>query len=108
METDISPIVAALGHLSDAELRILIKYTYKAPQIAPGFLAWLDFACEWEEHQRRNACVELLPPQSAIPPDEHAVSIAAAAVLCQQFANVPTLAALLGAIAHALAVADLK
>ncbi len=97
MATDLSPIIAALGDLSDAQLSALIKCTYEAPQIAPGFLAWLDTACDWEQHRRTGFHYHLLPPESAIPPEEDAVSIAAVAVLRQQFADVPAVAALFGA-----------
>ncbi len=100
MTADLSPLFAALANLSDAELRALIKYTYKGPQIAPGFLAWLDTACDWEERRRRNDHLPLLPPESAIPAEEGAVSITAVVVLRHQFANVPAVAALFQAIAR--------
>jgi hypothetical protein len=102
MDTDLYRVVAALGDLSDAELSGLIKCTHEAPQIAPGFLAWLDTACDWEQHRRRDAHFPLPPPESAIPPEEDAVSIAATAVVRQQFANVPAVAARFGAIAGEL------
>jgi hypothetical protein len=40
--------VAALAELSDAELHALIDATYNVPQIAPGLLAWIEHACDWE------------------------------------------------------------
>jgi hypothetical protein len=46
MQPGLRAIKAALEELSDAELGALIDATYKAPQVAPGFLAWLDTACQ--------------------------------------------------------------
>jgi hypothetical protein len=108
MDADLSPIVAALADLSDADLRALIRCTCKAPQLAPGFMAWLDTACDWEERRCRDARFRLAPPESAIPPEEDAMSIAGAVVLRQRFADMPAAAALFGAIADVLAGAGVK
>ena len=78
METDLVPIKTALGDMSDAELGALIDATYKVEQIAPGLLAWLDTACVWQLQQRDGYDFELQPPETAIPPEEDAVSVDAA------------------------------
>jgi hypothetical protein len=46
MDADLDLIVAALAALNDGELLALIDATYKAPQIAPGLLAWIEGALE--------------------------------------------------------------
>ena len=87
METDLTAIKAALAGISDTELAALIAATYGVPQTAPGLLAWIDSACEWELNRRRDFDYPLLPPKAAIDPSEDAVSIAAAMVLRVQFAQ---------------------
>jgi hypothetical protein len=44
------------------------------PQTAPGLLAWIDSACEWELNRRRDFDYPLLPPEAAIDPPEDEVS----------------------------------
>ena len=66
------------GQTDDAEPLALIAATYGVPQTAPGLLAWLDSACDWELNRRRGFDYPLLPPESAIDPSEDAVSIDAA------------------------------
>jgi hypothetical protein len=46
-----------------------------ALQIAPGLLAWIDSACDWEPNRRCGFDYELQPPEAAIDPSEDAVSI---------------------------------
>ena len=87
MDTDLSAIKAALAEISDTELAALIAATYGVPQTAPGLLAWIDSACEWELNRRRDFDYPLLPPEAAIDPSEDAVSISAAIVLRDQFAQ---------------------
>ena len=41
-------------------------------------VAWLDSACVWQLQRRGGYHYELQPPEAAIPPEEDAVSIAAA------------------------------
>lgn len=60
---------------------------YGVPQTAPWLLAWIDSACEWELNRRRNFDCQLLPPEAAIDPSEDEVSINAAIVLRDQFAQ---------------------
>ena len=43
--------------------------------MAPGLLAWIDGACEWELNRRRGFDYPLLLPKAAIPPEEDAISI---------------------------------
>ena len=61
--------------------------SYGVPHTAPGLLAWIDSAGEWELNRRRDFDYPLLPPEAAIDPSEDAVSIAAAFVLRDQFAQ---------------------
>ena len=58
-----------------------------SPQTAPGLLAWIDGACDWELNRRRDFDYPLQPPEAAIDPSEDAVSINAAMVLRDQFAQ---------------------
>jgi hypothetical protein len=87
MDTDLTAIKAALADISDIELAALIAATYGVPQTAPGLLAWIDSACEWELNRRRDFDYTLLPPEAAIDPSEDEVSINAAIVLRDQFAQ---------------------
>jgi hypothetical protein len=68
MEADLRRIKVALAVMSSAELDALIDATYKAEQIAPGLLAWLDTACVWQVQRRNGYHFELQPPEAAIPP----------------------------------------
>jgi hypothetical protein len=65
----------------------LITATYGVPQTAPGLLAWIDGACDWEVNRRRAFDYPLQPPEAAIDPSEDEVSISAAMVLRDQFAQ---------------------
>ena len=87
MDTDLTAVKAALAEITDTELAALIAATYGVPQTAPGLLAWIDGACDWEVRRRRDFDYPLLPPEAAIAPSEDAVSIAAAMVLRDQFAQ---------------------
>jgi len=87
VNTDLTAIKAALAEISDTELAALIAATYGVPQTAPGLLAWIDGACDWELNRRRDFDYPLQPPEAAIDPSEDAVSIAAAMVLRDQFAQ---------------------
>ena len=81
MDADLSPVVAALADLADGELAALIEASNGVPQIAPGLLAWIEGACDWEQNLRRGVNFPLLPPDAAIPPEEDAVSIVVTAML---------------------------
>ena len=52
--------------------------TNNVPQTAPGLLAWIEHACDWEQHRRNDFDFPLQPPEAAIPPEEDAVSIGTA------------------------------
>ena len=84
MDTDLTAVKAALTGISDRELRALIATTYGVPQIAPGLLAWIDSACDWELNRRGGFDYPLQPPEAAIDPSEDEFSINAAIVLCEQ------------------------
>ncbi len=52
-------------------------------------LVWIEGACDWELNRRAGHVYELLPPEAAIDPSEDEVSIKAAIVLRDQFAQDP-------------------
>ena len=87
MDTDLTAVKATLADISDTELAALIAATYGSPQTAPGLLAWIEHACDWEEHRRRDFDFTLQPPEAGIDPSEDEVSIAATMVLREQFAQ---------------------
>jgi len=99
MDTDMTTIKAALADISDTELAALIAATYDSPQTAPGLPAWIEHACDWEQHRRRDFNFHLQRPEAAIDPSEDAVSINAAIVLRDQFAqDSPTVRAFFDAL----------
>ena len=87
MDTDLTAVKAALAEIRDTELTALIAATNGVPPIAYGLLIWIEGACDWELNRRAGHEYELLPPEAAIDPSEDAVSIAAAIVLRDQFAQ---------------------
>jgi hypothetical protein len=87
METNLDPVIAALATLIDGELAALIDATNDVPQIAPGLLAWVEHACDWELNRRGGLDFPLLSPDAALDPSEDAVSIAAAVIIRAQFAQ---------------------
>ena len=89
MDTDLRAIEAALAQVTDTELRALIDATSGVTQTAPGLLAWIDTACDWELNRREGAGYELQPPDAAIPPEEDAVSIATTMTMRATFAQDP-------------------
>ena len=66
----------ALEHLTDIELSALKVASNEAPQVAPGLLAWIEGACDWEINRRRGFHT-LQAPEAAIDPSEDDVSIKA-------------------------------
>jgi hypothetical protein len=80
------PFLGAPGK-SDSTGGALNTANYGVPQTAPGLLAWIDSACEWELNRRRDFDYPLQPPEAAIDPSEDEVSINAAMVLRDQFAQ---------------------
>jgi hypothetical protein len=87
MDTDLTGVRATLAEISDTELAALIAATYGVPQTAPGLLAWIDGACDWELNRPSGFDYPLQPPEAAIDPSEDAVSISAAIVQRGQFAQ---------------------
>jgi len=83
----LTPVTAALAELNDGELCVLIAVTNSIPQIVPGLLAWIGHACDWELNRR--ACIDfpLQTPDTAIPPEDDAASIAAMIMLRARFAQ---------------------
>ncbi len=84
-DRDMSAIEAALIEFDDSELCALIDWTNNVSQLVPGLLTWIGHACDWELHRRADADFPLLSPLATIPPDEDAVSIAAALTLREKF-----------------------
>ena len=76
----------ALAGLTDVELHALIVAINDVPQIAPGMLAWIEGACEWEIKRRVGRHYDLLPPQAAIDPTEDTLSIDAIYAMRASFA----------------------
>ena len=73
MRPDLQPVVMALAELDERELAALIEATNSVPQIAPGLLAWIEHAADWELNRRQGLEHRLLPPEAAIPPNVDAV-----------------------------------
>ena len=92
MDADLTAIKAALAEVSDTELAALITATYGVPQTAPGLMAWIEHASDWEQHRRRDFDFPLQPPEAAIDPSEDELNINAAIVLRDQFAEDSTAA----------------
>ena len=85
--TDLRAIEEALAGLTDIELRALIVASEEVPQIAPGMLAWMQRACDWELNRRVGRDYDLQPPQAAIDPSEDDVSIKAVYAMRESFAT---------------------
>jgi hypothetical protein len=66
---------------------LLIDATSGVTQTAPGLLAWIEAACDWELNRREGVGYELQPPEAAIPPEEDAVSVAATMTMRATFAQ---------------------
>jgi hypothetical protein len=79
------PVAAALTELDDGELCALLDTTNNVTQLVPGLLMWLGHACDWELHRRAGVDSPLLSPLATIPPEEDAVSIAAAMTMRERF-----------------------
>ena len=80
MTCSLAPVVAALAALADRELDALIATVNDCPQFAPGFLAWVEHVCDWEQNRRQGLDFPPQPPEAAIEPSEDADSIDALAV----------------------------
>ena len=87
LDIDLTAVKGALTGLNDTELRALIVATYGVPQVAPGLLAWIDSACDWELNRRGGSDYPLQSPEAAIDPSEDGVSISAAIVRHEHFAQ---------------------
>ena len=97
------PDPGRLAELSEPQLHALVNATEGVPQIAPGLLAWLEAACDWELNGRVGLRYELQPPEAAIPLEEDAVSINAMIALRTAFAqDSPEVRALFDALVELL------
>ena len=103
-DSDLSAVEAALTKLDDSELCALIDSTNNVAQLVPELLTWIGHACDWELHRRAGVDFPLLSPLATIPPEEDAVSIAAAMTLRARFAQgaVGAVAALFDAMIRVL------
>lgn len=100
MNADLLPIVAALAELTDDELRAVVATANEGRQMAPGLLAWIEHAADC---RRAGTGFALQPSDAAIDPSEDAASVAATAMLHEQFAqDTPSVGALFAAILGAL------
>src|ERR1044072_9253682 len=59
----------------------------EAPQVAPGLLAWIEGACDWELNRRRGYNYTLQPPEAAIDPSEDNMSIKAVYAMRESFSS---------------------
>ena len=81
----------------------MIDATNGVPQTAPGLLAWIEGACDWEVNRRAGLDYPLQPPEAAIPPEEDAISINAAMAMQTTFAqDSPAVLALFDALVELL------
>jgi hypothetical protein len=85
MDDDLNAVTLALARLDDVELHGLVDATKNAPQTAPGLLAWIGAACDWELHRRHGHNYALPSPAVTIPPEEDAASIYAAMAMRETF-----------------------
>jgi hypothetical protein len=85
VDANLQPVTSALAAISEPELHSLIDETKGVPQVAPGLLAWLEAACNWELNARVGLNYPL--PEAAIPPEEDAVSIDAAIAMRATFSE---------------------
>ena len=83
--SDLWGVEAALTELDDSELCALIDSTNNVTRLVPGLLTWIGHACDWELHRRAGVTFPLVSPLATIPPEEDAVSIAAAMTLRERF-----------------------
>jgi len=103
VDAKLQPIATALADVADTDLRGLIEASNDVEQIAPGLLAWLEAACDWELNRRQGLEYELKPPEAAIPPEEDEVSIGAAIALRTTFTqDSPAVRALFDALVDLL------
>jgi len=84
--TDLTRVKEALEEPTDIELKALYIASNEAPEIAPGLLAWLEGACDWEMNRRVGRDYNLLPPDAGIDPSE-VVSIDAVNAMRESFAG---------------------
>ena len=84
-DRDLWAVEAALIEFDDSELCALIDWTNDVTHLVPGLLTWIGHACDWELHRRAGVTFPLLSPLATIPPEEDAVSIAAAMTLHERF-----------------------
>jgi hypothetical protein len=87
MDADLVPVTAALAELEDIELQALVDAANEVVLIAAGLLSWIEHIADWEINRRVGLEFPLQPPHAAIPPEEDAHSIAAAAMIREQVAD---------------------
>jgi hypothetical protein len=89
MDADLETVADALADLADAELHALVDAADEFMLFAAGFMSWVEHLANWEINRRAGLDFPMHPPRIAIPPDEHASSVAAAAMLRERFAQSP-------------------
>ncbi len=103
MGDELDAIRAALAAIPEGELAALQAVAEDGPQFAPGLVAFLAHACDWELRRRHGHRFMLNAPNAAIPPEEMGQTFAAVAVLLTAFGDRPRVAALIEATSDALA-----
>lgn len=102
MDDGLEGIRAALAAIPHALLVRLLGAADESPHLAPGLLAFISHACDWELGRRRNQRFRLNGPHAAIPPEEMSASFATLAVLMATFGEQSPIASLLAAIGDPL------
>ena len=88
MPADLSAIKLALRALTESELHALTAATKRVPTaLAPGLIAWLLAALDWELNRRVGLEDDLGMPAAAIPLGEERASIDAAIAMRATFAR---------------------
>ena len=108
MGADLDAVAAALSELKDAELHALVETANELMLIAAGLVSWVEHLADWETNRRAGLDIPLLAPETAIPPEEGADSVAAALMMRDQFAgaapeSTSSIAQLFDALVEALA-----
>ena len=102
MDDELEGIRAACAAIPDALLVGLQGAADESPHLAPGLLAFVSHACDWELDRRRGRAYSLNGPHAAIPPEEMGASFATLAVLLATFGTETPVGGLLAAVGEAL------
>ncbi len=102
MTHSLALIRSALAAIPDPELGALLDATGHPQSIAPGLIAYLEHACDWEQSRRRGWNFALSGPLDAVDDDEIGASFIALAIIAAATDGHPHVGALLDAVGVAL------